>query len=181
MVRASDRLFDVHVWAAALEKYGAVTHLTVELYGVGGRMVCGPAPATPLDALLHEHGYDPGLLAECVRRCLAQSEDRPAVVVAQSHGLAVVGTSLCSRTRLSARPWPAMRSSTLASPPTSSGSRDQAGVPFRRLWEVARQPPVPERRLVLHGELPQVLGDTLLRENYRTRQYEDAAGNDHRG
>lgn len=44
--------------------------------------------------MFHEHGYDPGLLAECVRRCLAQTENRPAVTLAQSHGLAVVGTSL---------------------------------------------------------------------------------------
>ena len=52
----------------------------------------------------------------------------------------------------------------------------EARLPFPRLWEIVRQQvPASRPRLIVQGELLQVLGDALLRETDRTRQYEETA------
>src|SRR6185295_2672795 len=93
MSRAADTLFDVAVWRPALEKYGAVTQLSVVLYGVDGQRVTDPVPVTPLLAAFDERGYDPGVFSKCVQRCLAATDGAGAVVEVL-HGLAVVGAPL---------------------------------------------------------------------------------------
>ena len=169
--------FDLAAWRIALDRFGAVTRLSVSLYDAEGTRLEGPAPVTPLHAVLTDWAYDPGIFAECVRRCLAQSAtDRPAVIVGSSSGLAVVGTALVDDGAIVGAAAAGYAVVDFCDSVAVARLARQAGVPHERLWEVVRhQQPVPTRRLVLHGELLQVLGDTLLREARRTRQYEETA------
>ena len=163
-------LFSSELWKQALEKYAAVTGLSVELFGVEGQTVLSPVHPTPLVALFREYGFEPGLFVECARRCLSQTDARPALAVAESHGLTVVGTSLVLEGAIVGAAVAGYALAGFSQVAAVQRWAKSAGVPFDRLWDIARrQPPVPERRLMLHGELLQVLGDALLRENYRTR------------
>lgn len=171
-----ETLFNSAAWTTALEKYGAVTNLTVTVYDGAGAVVCGPIHRTPLFELFDEHGYHPGILQECARQCLAQTTQRPAVMVAPSSGIGVVGTSLVLDGTIVGAAVAGYVLVDFCSSSTIEVLAHEALVPFRRLFEVARvSQPIPQRRLALHGELLQVLGDAILRENYRTRQYEETA------
>ncbi len=177
MGQPTDTVFDIAVWAPALEKFGAVTQLSVALYGADGQIVYGPMPATPIVAAFAEYSYDPGVFAGCVRECLAQpSDSRPAVIVAPSSGLAVVGVSLVLDGHIVGAVVAGYALVNYCESMAIARLARESGVPFQDLWAVARsQQPVPARRLVLHGELLQVLGDTLLRENQLRRQSDETA------
>ncbi|HEY0874890.1 MAG TPA: ATP-binding protein [Vicinamibacterales bacterium] len=168
-------LFDIAVWAPALQTFGAVTHLSVEIFNADNALTVGPVPSTPLVAVFERHAYDHGLFTDCARQCLAQTPGRRTVVVESSGGLAVIGTSLILEGAVVGA---AVAGCALLDFPQSlliERLARQANVPVRELWDIARQQqPTTERRLVVYGELLQVLCDTILRENLRTRQFEAA-------
>ena len=177
MVHQNQQLFDLSVWRRALARYGAVTHLTVTLYDADERIICcEPTVSNSLFAVFREHGFAPHILLECARQCLSQGTERPAVVVTPSYGLAVVGTSLVLEDRVIGAAVAGFALVDFCQSTAIASLARQAGVPFRRLWQVAQQiQPIPQRRLVFEGELLQILGDTILREHQRTQQLELAA------
>jgi signal transduction histidine kinase/ActR/RegA family two-component response regulator len=171
------RLFTSELWKPALDKYAEATGLSVDLFDAEQHVVFSALHPTPLVALFKEYGFEPALFCDCARRCLDQTIDRPALVVTERHGLTVVGTSLVLEGEIVGAAVAGYALTQFSQVVRVQHWAQSAGVPFGRLWDIVqRQPPVPERRLVLHGELLQVLGDALLRENHRTRQLEDVAG-----
>ncbi len=171
-----DKLFTSALWKPVLEKYTAVTGLTVELFDLDGRVALGSIHPTPLYALFQEYEYEPGLFSDCARRCLRQTDARPAVVGTDSHGLTVIGTSLVLDNAIVGAAVTGYALTKFSQVVAVQRWAQSARLPFNRLWDITRrQPPMPERRLKLYGELLQVLGDALLQENLRTRQYEEMA------
>lgn len=176
MKSPTDVLFTSDLWMRALERYGSDTNLTVKLFDADMRVVFGPVYPTPLFQLFAEIGYDPGIFVECARRCLIQTESRPAILLSEVYGLAAVGTSLVLEGKIVGAAVAGYTFVDFSQPSEVQCLARNAGVKFERLWQIAReQKPVPRHRLMLNGELLQVLGDALLRENYRTRQYQEAA------
>ena len=169
-------LFGTAVWMPAMEKFGAVTHLTVTVYDRDAGLVCGPVPSSPLHAFFERHGYEPQLMQTCAVKCLAQSDDLTPLVMTDGSGLAVVGTAVSLDGEVVGA---AVAGYALVDFSTAAGVERlarHAGVPFRPLWDLVRQhQPESRRRLVVIGELLQVLADTILRENAQTRQSEEIA------
>ncbi len=178
MNRQNDRVFSSEVWEPALEKFASATRLTVNLFEADGSVAIGPVGSEKLFQLFRDSGYQPELFAECARRCLRQSEDRAAIKLVQKQGLGVVGTSLILEGRTVGAVVAGYAFMDFVRMSEARSLARQSGAEFDRLWRIARaQEPVAPNLMTSYGKLLQVIGDTLLRENYRTRQHQTEAEN----
>ena len=170
-------VFDADTWTRALERYGAVTRLTAWVYDRDHRLVCGPRPSTPLFRFFETHGFEPEILAGCVRQSLTPSPGQPDVTIARSFGLAVVGTPLRLDGRIIGAAVAGYALVDFCQASAIESLAHHARLPFRPLWQIATQAqPVPEQRLTMHGQLLSLLGDTILTAHDRTRQVEEMVG-----
>jgi signal transduction histidine kinase len=175
-MKRPEALFSSDLWMRALESYASSAHLTVKLFDAEARVVLGPVHPTPLFQLFEERKYVSGLFPECVHQCLTQTGIRPVLIVSKSYGLSVVGTSLVLEGQIVGAAVAGFALLDFSQASEIHVLARDSGIRFEQLWQVARaQKPEPRKRLILMGELLQVLGDALLSENYRTRQYEETA------
>jgi signal transduction histidine kinase/ActR/RegA family two-component response regulator len=169
MPTAAGRLLQPDVWRQVLQKYAAVTHLTIEVRGLDEQLLVEPVCSTPLFAVLAHGRYHADTFLACARRCLEPVAR--TVHLERRHGLAVVGTPLTLAGEVVGA---AVAGYVVTAFPDRLAVQRlalESGVPFPVAWDVIRrQPPVSDLRLGVYGELLAVLTGTLLREQDRARQ-----------
>ena len=172
MPHAGEALFRSERGRTALEKFCAVTHLTVRVYGSDHNPLSEPIHPTPLFGLFAGGGDRPAAFIERLRP--PPGENRAAILVEES-GLATVQTAfhvegdvVCS----------AVAGPAVVAHLTERDAQQIArssGLPFAAVWLAARKElPIPRERLKLYGELLQVVGETLLSDDFRSRRLEEA-------
>ena len=166
-------VFGLERGRAALEKYAAANHLTVQVYDADARAVGTAVYPTDLFGLF-ARGRDPGMFATCAAHCLSGSG--PPVVVEEQYGIAVVGTALTLGGTIVAAAVAGYALTTHPSYREVTRLARDCRLPFDDVWAVTRRElPVPTSWLLLRGELLGILGSTLLSEDHRARELEETS------
>src|SRR5688572_12390674 len=168
-------VFQLDRGRAALEKYAAVNHVTVQIYGADGEVVAAAVNRTPLLDLFSP-GHSPGMFATCARRCLTQSGPSPPVVIEEQYGIAVVGTPLVLGGEIVGAAVAGYALTTHLSYREVVRLARDCTLPVDDVWAATRKElPVPRSVLPLRVELLGIIGNTLLSEHSRSRQLEDTS------
>jgi signal transduction histidine kinase len=165
-------VFQLDRGRAALEKYAAVNHVTVQIYGADGEVVAAAVNRTPLFDLFSS-GHSPGMFATCARQCLTQSGPNPPVVIEERYGIAVIGTPLMLGDEIVGAAVAGYALTThLTYREVVRLARD-CRLAVDDVWGVTRKElPVPRSVLPLRVELLGIIGNMMLSEHARSRELE---------
>jgi hypothetical protein len=90
MLPFDTNVFQTAAGKLALEKYAAVTHLSIRVYD-RNRRICAEQRGSNRLFELFTTAREPQIVSECLERCFAQSDRLTCVCVEHEHGIAVVG------------------------------------------------------------------------------------------
>jgi signal transduction histidine kinase/ActR/RegA family two-component response regulator len=172
VAHAGEALFRSERGRTALDKFCAVTHLTVRVYAADHGALSEPIHRTQLFEVFARGGSAP---AAFIDRLRPSSEGNGIAVLVEESGVATVGTTFRVEGAVVCR---AVVGPALVAHMTERDAQQIArasGLPFDAIWMVARKElPIPRQRLVQYGELLQVVGETVLSDSYRSRRLEEA-------
>jgi signal transduction histidine kinase len=167
--------FDANVFQTAggkvaLEKYAAVTHLSILVYDRHRHTIAEQRGSNRLFELFTA-AREPRILSECLERCFAESEQTACVCVEHEHDLAVVGAPLTIEGQIVCVSIAGFALTGHIDQLQLRRLAQESRVPFESLWGVVRsEVPTPLHRLQLDGELLKIIGDTVINEHSRSQQ-----------
>jgi hypothetical protein len=167
--------FDAHVFHTpagklALEKYAAVTHLSIRVYDRQRHEIAEHRGDNRLFELFAK-APDPPIVAKCLERCFAQPDGTACVSIEQEHSLAVVGAPFVLDGEVVCASIAGYALSGHIDQLQLRRLAQNAAVSFDSFWGVVRiEVPVPVHRLQLNGELLKIIGDTVISEHCRAQQ-----------
>ncbi len=170
MLPFDPNVFQTAAGKLALEKYAAVTHLSIRVYDRNRRIIAEERGSNRLFELLTA-GREPNIVSACLERCFAQSDQMTCVCVEHEHGLAVVGVPFTNESEVVCVSIAGYALTGHIDQLQLQRLAQESGLSFESLWGLVRaEVPAPVHRLQLNGELLKIIGDTLINEHSRAQQ-----------
>jgi signal transduction histidine kinase len=170
MLPFDPNVFQTAAGKLALEKYAAVTHLSIRVYDRNRRIIAEERGSNRLFELLSA-AREPNIVSACLERCFAQSDQMTCVCVEHEHGLAVVGVPFTNESEVVCVSIAGYALTGHIDQLQLQRLAQESGLSFESLWGLVRaEVPAPVHRLQLNGELLKIIGDTLINEHSRAQQ-----------
>jgi hypothetical protein len=169
MLPSDPNVFQTPAGKLALEKYAAVTRLSIRVYDRQRQKIAEQRGSNRLFELFA--GREPRMVSECLEGCFAQPDRTARVCLEQEHGLAAVGVPLILDGEVVCASIAGYALTGHIDQLQLHRLARESGLSFDSLWGVVRtEVPVPVHRLQLNGELLKIIGDTVISEHCRAQQ-----------